>query len=291
MAMADAYAVLLSETIHIYIYISLFTYIHIYIYLNVCIYIHVYRYLYIYTYECFISLRHIVQEIQDARERLDNPSSDRTFDTLELPSYAELLEQAEPGEVMYLWQMKTDDVVDDSADWINLPTVISRILDREYARYINTSSTVKLRDVSSFGVHIQFESEAKYQWFHDKTKLLSDGSRTWVKPNKRVRVLLLNFNRQSLELQVDSGDFHKVRCVRITHESAGEIVQESSLAGILQERLRGYMQADLDSDGEAEHDQEQHDQDAEAAEQEGLGLEAQRGGVDAGDDEEVQDHH
>ena len=245
------------------------TIIYIYICICMCMYIYiVFLFIYIYIY----LFRHIVQEIQDARQRLDNPSTDRAFGTLDRPSYAELLDQADPGEIMYLWQMKKQEVVDDSADWINLPTVISRIMDREYARYINTTSTVKLRDVSSFGVHVQFESEVKYQWFHDKTKLLSDGSRAFLKPNAKGRVLLLNFCRPSLELQVNSGAFRKVRCVRITHESAGEIVQESSLAGILQERLQGYMQADLDSDGEAEHDQEQHDEDAEAAEQEGLGL-------------------
>ncbi|CAE7900180.1 unnamed protein product [Symbiodinium microadriaticum] len=154
---------------------------------------------------------------------------------LDPPSCAEILLSAAAGEVHYVWQYL------DAGAWQNLPTCISRLLDREYARFSNPGKQQPKR-YSSIVIHAIFRHEMKKTWVMENTAALPDGTRTVLptaKGKKRSNYLLANFDRQTLSLGFEGRSPVKVRCAKLTHE-AHEMIAEGALAHIFQDRLREY---------------------------------------------------
>ena len=147
-----------------------------------------------------------------------------------------LLDHTLPGEVGFFWQISQPHGVESG--WIFLPTALSNVLDKEYARYVNAEDQSKLRPVVSFGLHVTFGSLVTQRWLNDRTNMAPDGKRTAKKPNKNI--MLLHFKPGTVELQLEVGPWRKVRCVRVTHEEAGEVVQPESLQSLLKDRLLDY---------------------------------------------------
>ena len=209
-----------------------------------------------------------------AKQRLIDPKPDEGFgslDDLGCPSYSEILAESYEGEVQYFWQLQKDARHLEDNDWIVLPVCVGKVLDREYARWVTSTDTTKLQPVFTFGIHLAFKSEISYGWQDKRTKVQADHSRTLIKPQKNI--LMLNFNRRTVELKMDSGIWRKVRCVKVTHETPGEVVVESDLHDILKDRLHAYANSDDEGGGEqAEEIVEQNEQN-EQAEEEGFVLE------------------
>ena len=223
-----------------------------------------------------------VQEIRQAHERLANPDDvDPTlFSQLERPSYAEILSQALPGETVFVWQRQVErpegsPIEDDG--WQHLPECVSRVLDRDFARFVNVREGFKIHDVSAFAIHLRFQSEIRPCWVSERTRQSDNGSRSWIKPNKVA--VLVNFDRKKLEIQVDGNKWHSVRCVKVTH-TGGEVVQQGDLHELLQQRLRDY----IDADSGSEWNEQPEEQDL--AEEEVLGAMAPLGDMGMPDENE-----
>ena len=188
-----------------------------------------------------------------------------SLDDLGCPSYSEILAESYEGEVQYFWQLQKDATHPEDNDWIVLPVCVGKVLDREYARWVTSSDNTKLQPVFTFGIHLALKSEISYGWQDKRTKALADQSRTLIKPQKNI--LMLNFNRRAVELKLDSGIWRKVRCVKVTHETPGEVVVEADLHDILKDRLHAYENSD---DECAEKPAEEIVEQDEQAEQEGF---------------------
>lgn len=210
-----------------------------------------------------------------ARKRLADPTPEAAFgslDDLGCPSYSEILAESYEGEIQYLWQLQKDARHPEDNDWIVLPVCVGKVLDREYARWVTSSDTTKLQPVYTFGIHLGFKTEISYGWQDKRTKLQADGSRTLIRPQKQI--LILNFNRPAVELKMDSGTWRKVRCVKVTHETPGEVVVESDLQDLLKDRLRCYENSDDEGDQQETEDVVERNEQAEQAEEEGFLVEA-----------------
>ena len=122
---------------------------HIY---HTCTYINILQYIYICQFALLIIERFCALEaLAHARAQLADPLYDPVLAALDRPSHADVLTLAAPGEVIYLWQMRKerqgqgDPVPNDDVlpDWTDLPTILSNALDREYAKYVNTTGPMK----------------------------------------------------------------------------------------------------------------------------------------------------
>lgn len=193
------------------------------------------------------------------------------LDRLERPCYASVLEASRPGEIQYLWQIQVERVQEGEPEWSVLPTVVARVLDREYAK-ATCDQKKKLQEVICFGVHLNFASEMKFSWLQERSiPTGSSGTRRWQKPQKRVAIL--NFRWRALELKVEDGPFLRVRCIEVSHETAGTVVPQGQLGDLLQHRLSHYMEAS-DEEPEQDADDQEDNEKQEAAFQEGFGIEA-----------------
>ena len=171
-----------------------------------------------------------------------------------------------PGDIQFLWQIHLDQ---GEHHWRTLPNVFSRAMDREYAKFATQKPEgPALRGIVSFAIHINFNKELSFKWIQAKTKLNNDGSRSALKPC--LTALVANFNRRSLEVQLDGGPWQSVRCVKVTYEQEGEVVQACDLAQLLQHRLQEYQSDGEDSQAAREDQEMQEAEAAEAAEQEGI---------------------
>ena len=220
-----------------------------------------------YCIVCHLKGCHLPQDLERARHRLNNLGSDPTLGRLECldcPNYTELLQIAGPNEIQYVWQMSKSPSFDGDVEWLVLPTILGNILDRDYAKYVTAPESAKMKTMCSFGVHINFKAEVRTKWLLDRTTLGADGTRSFKKTCKTV--VLGNFNRESMTLQVDGQAWRKIRCVRITHENQGPIV-EGDLGAVLKERMQEYVCA---SDSENEEATEMVAELEAAAEGEGL---------------------
>ena len=148
--------------------------------------------------------------------------------SLPRPCCAEILQTVEPGEVAYLWQMRVEE------SWTILPTLIRRALDREYATWV-CRGTKQLKPMCSAGFHLRFNQEMKVQHLLEKTRLDADGSRHL--PSDSKHWLIMNFHRERLEIRLDTDDWRKIRCVKLTHEEAGQVVNAPQLQSILTSRM------------------------------------------------------
>ena len=190
--------------------------------------------------------------------------------SLGIPSYSEILHQSLPGEVQYIWQMAKNKTAPDDVDFIVLPTCISKVLDRENARWVCTNPELHLREIVGFGIHISFGMESRATWFADRTFMDKEGCRQFKKPSKVV--MAINFDRANLNIKLDASPWYKVRCIKVTHEDAGMVIEESELQSVLQQRLAEYFGAEAsdESDNDAGVEQHEHDALQEEAEAEGL---------------------
>ena len=156
--------------------------------LSVCVsFRHTHTYIYIYKYiekerereREWKQFLHISEELEQARTVLN----DATFDAvgnmrgMEPTTFLEILSTAKEGEVRYIWQMC---VCEESGTWINLPFCLSRILDREYAKFCSILPAHR-RKVLSFVIQVNLGIEMKYSWVLEQSNLNQD----------RLRVLQL----------------------------------------------------------------------------------------------------
>ena len=141
-----------------------------------------------------------VQDVQAAARRLEDPTCDPEFVSMQRqPCYAETLDTLAAGEVRYMWQMENvgaaaADV--QSADWVNLPSVMSRCLDREYAKYLMHIDGPSPRDLSSFGISVNLEVEVSWTLLAERTYTDQHGLRQLRKPSKAI--LVVTFDRRSV---------------------------------------------------------------------------------------------
>lgn len=194
-----------------------------------------------------------------------------TFQSLEdlgCPSFSEVMVGVQEGETRYLWQMRKDPTYPGDTERLVLPLCIGRVLDREFARYVTANEQIKLKPITTFGIHVNFQTEVAVSWSEKRTVLRDDGSRTLIKPSKTVMVV--NFNRLSVEIKLDDSEWKKLRCVKVTHDSAKDVVVEGALADVLTQRLHMYHAASDEEKSEDDADDTKQDQDVEAAEQEGF---------------------
>ena len=187
-----------------------------------------------------------------------------------LPCYAEILERTVPGETQLLWQMSKDCLYEGDPEWLILPDSISLALDREYAKFCSPEAQIlKVRPITAFAVHVTFGHEMPFSWLQARTSVDKDGIRRMMKGSKTYCVV--NFDRKNVRIQLDTAGWRAVRCVRVTHQDGGQVMQPGTLAALLQDRLAAYQ----DSEGEGgEMDDEKAEADEEAqenAEQEGVG--------------------
>ena len=199
-----------------------------------------------------------------ARAQLADPLYDPVLAALDRPSHADVLTLAAPGEVIYLWQMRKerqgqgDPVPNDDVlpDWTDLPTILSNALDREYAKYVNTTGPMK--KVVPIVINVGLGVEMRYVWMKENLTHDDDGNVS-VKKTKtgrnRGQYLLVRFNRESLSIQLDAAPWAQVRCVKITH-AGDEAIQQGAMSDLLKHRLAVYI-----DDVEEEDSPEQDDHD------------------------------
>ena len=190
----------------------------------------------------------------------------------QLPTYQEILQEAKEGEVQFLWQIRAE--ADRDCNWLNLPSVISRAVDREFAKWVTTSScgsAVNRPKIVCFAFHINFQQEMPYSWVASKCIVLSNGARRIRKPRKQFAVV--NFNRETLELQICEGEWAKVRCVRVTYDKPAEVLVEASLEDLLRDRLAVYGDSDAEEEEKEDLVANAAEEAADAAEAEGFNME------------------
>ena len=240
-----------------------------------------------------VTLRwHIDQELEEATEALRDPQAIQ-LSSLDITSYNEILQQALPGEIQYIWQMAKNKNGPDDVDFLVLPTCISKVLDREYARWVCANPDLHLREIVGFGIHVGFGTEARVGWFNERTYTDREGCKQFRKHSSKV--MAINFDRANLNIKLDASPWYKVRCIKVTHEDAGMVIQEGELRSVLQQRLADYLGADCSDESDHDGCEEHHEQAAlqEAAEAEGLaeglGL-AERQALGDGFDQQLEEN-
>lgn len=120
----------------------------------------------------FVLLGHhctVTKALEEARQRLNSGDPERVShsDALFPPGMHEILETALPGEVRFVWQMQK---TENEEEWINLPQVVSRCLDREYAKFACLTGATQ-KSMAHFCIHVGFGTEMRYSWIMEQSIL------------------------------------------------------------------------------------------------------------------------